>query len=372
MPRSLTSMTLLAMVVASLSVVATTIGAAPAGAAPVVPCKRTFTGTSGPIAAGTATSPRLTSFPITVPASSNVEDIDVIIRATHANAANLRFDLLKTAAVRSVAMARLAGSGAQVSPLTFNDEATAVYGATSPAGTYRPAEPLSEHDGQAAGGTWHLYAYNWATTAGALTSWSVTISYTNCDADGDGAEDHTDNCLGLANPDQADIDGDRVGDACDGDPDGDGLVSAADNCPTTYNPIPTDTDADGLGDACDADDDADGRADTVDGCPTVAASTSTGCPSAATKVRMRKKDRAFVGRVTSSAPACRRAVELSVWRQRPGRDLRLVVLETRSSGHFRTRAPRTAGRYYVMLRKAYAVGAAECGKSRSKVVRIRP
>jgi hypothetical protein len=35
------------------------------------------------------------------------------------------------------------------------------------------------------------------------------------DSDGDGVRDETDNCRLVANPDQADCDGDRVGDACD-------------------------------------------------------------------------------------------------------------------------------------------------------------
>jgi cysteine-rich repeat protein len=44
------------------------------------------------------------------------------------------------------------------------------------------------------------------------------------DGDGDGVPDATDNCPQVANPDQADADGDGAGDACDLDADGDGLV----------------------------------------------------------------------------------------------------------------------------------------------------
>jgi hypothetical protein len=48
------------------------------------------------------------------------------------------------------------------------------------------------------------------------------------DTDGDGVEDGTDNCVDVANGDQADLDGDGIGDACDGDVDGDGVPNADD------------------------------------------------------------------------------------------------------------------------------------------------
>ena len=38
------------------------------------------------------------------------------------------------------------------------------------------------------------------------------------DGDGDGAPDSTDNCVDVANPDQADTDNDGLGDACDAEP----------------------------------------------------------------------------------------------------------------------------------------------------------
>jgi len=51
------------------------------------------------------------------------------------------------------------------------------------------------------------------------------------DADGDGFGDEDDNCPALANADQADLDGDLIGDACDDDKDGDGIKNDLDDCP---------------------------------------------------------------------------------------------------------------------------------------------
>jgi len=56
----------------------------------------------------------------------------------------------------------------------------------------------------------------------------------------------TDNCPNDPNPDQADLDGDNVGDVCD-------------SCPEFPNPDQADNDADGIGDACQCHDPAPGR-----------------------------------------------------------------------------------------------------------------
>ena len=73
------------------------------------------------------------------------------------------------------------------------------------------------------------------------------------DHDGDTIDDAIDNCPELANEDQADTDGDGVGDACNDadDTDADEYSNSLDNCPDVANPGQEDTDMDGMGDACD-------------------------------------------------------------------------------------------------------------------------
>ena len=71
------------------------------------------------------------------------------------------------------------------------------------------------------------------------------------DTDSDGIADNIDNCLLVANNNQADNDQDSVGDICDIDDDNDGILDTDDNCPITANENQADRDRDGKGDDCD-------------------------------------------------------------------------------------------------------------------------
>ncbi|MFO1533862.1 MAG: thrombospondin type 3 repeat-containing protein, partial [Thermoplasmatota archaeon] len=76
------------------------------------------------------------------------------------------------------------------------------------------------------------------------------------DMDHDGFADATDVCPNVPDASQADMDGDRVGDACDPDIDGDGIPQSGpagsflDDCPMVPNGDQADADKDGVGDRC--------------------------------------------------------------------------------------------------------------------------
>lgn len=93
-------------------------------------------------------------------------------------------------------------------------------------------------------------------------AWDCTL-----DSDLDDAPNFQDNCPFWYNYDQADSDGDGVGDECEDNDDGDAYPDVYDNCPMVDNGDQTDTDGDWYGDACDDDDDNDGTADASDCAP---------------------------------------------------------------------------------------------------------
>ncbi|MFT7520987.1 MAG: hypothetical protein ACI9MC_003138, partial [Kiritimatiellia bacterium] len=115
---------------------------------------------------------------------------------------------------------------------------------------------------------------------------SILGACASTDADGDGVDDASDNCLYASNPDQANADADALGDACDNcvesanddqsDEDLDGVGDTCDNCASIENSSQSDNDDDDVGDACDncatnantdqANADGDDLGDTCDNC----------------------------------------------------------------------------------------------------------
>lgn len=69
------------------------------------------------------------------------------------------------------------------------------------------------------------------TTTAATTTTTTTAVTIPADSDDDGQADGFDNCPDVVNGDQADTDGDGLGDACDDDDDDDGIPDDEDPCP---------------------------------------------------------------------------------------------------------------------------------------------
>jgi hypothetical protein len=69
----------------------------------------------------------------------------------------------------------------------------------------------------------HVLRVEWEDEGKVLASRSISVNRPPPDTDGDGVPDSRDNCVKVANPDQADLDHDGRGDVCDADIDGDGF-----------------------------------------------------------------------------------------------------------------------------------------------------
>jgi hypothetical protein len=95
-----------------------------------------------------------------------------------------------------------------------------------------------------AGTTYHI------AVDGVAAAWgTIQLMWSYLDSDGDGVIDALDNCMSVANPTQANFDGDSLGDACDPDDDNDQMPDAWEiaNGLNPYDPSDAAADPDGDG-----------------------------------------------------------------------------------------------------------------------------
>jgi hypothetical protein len=184
-----------------------------------------------------------------------------------------------------------------------------------------------------------------------------------------------DNCPGVAGDDQADLDGDGQGDACDSDVDGDGVDNPTEAARGT-DPRNPDSDGDGVRDGADL-------------CPTFAARTANGCDELAPKITFTKTPRRITRKRLLKGVRSRIAVDeaasLDVALLGRARSVRVaragdVVLAERHlarSASTRTvtlkpkrRLLATRARFSVRLRVT-ATDAAGNRRTRTKTIRVR-
>lgn len=323
------------------STVAVVATGTPAAAA-AVPCTQTFTGSSWegpPLSEFQSRSMAVNVPPGAFLPGAVVRDVDVRVVAQVSGAiiVDLAANGLRTRLLQDFSMGREFGS---VMANLELDDAGPPRPQGAATGRFRPdGGQLAVFHGSPAAAPW-VFTFNNPGQAGPLqpVQVQVTITTDGCDSDGDGVPEASDNCPSVANADQTDWDGDRLGNACDASP-GTAPVPATDPTPTPITSPVT----------------------SVPGC-------TAGCAYARTVgLRLVKRNR-LRGAVESVASGCQSSVPVTLWRQRRGADRKLVVVTTREGGTFRTKAPRRAGRYYV------TVGSADeplCAADRSRAVRVK-
>lgn len=338
------------------------LGAAPASAGEPVPCSLTVA--QNP--AGTPNRP---------PGTQEVRSVDISFEVVPSEPPNELMSIWVSA-----------GSSEQGALVQWSDMEPGTYEfvQSGPSnGFYEPGDPPGRYLGGEGNEVARLGfqrqfgSVSTDTDRGFVYNVVYTITYTDCDVDGDNRPDSSDNCPTVANDDQRDVDRDTVGDACDPDADGDGADDSVDNCLWIPNDQ-TDSDGDGVGNTCDATPYPPAPTPTTPApapttpapAPTTTPTTPVATPPApgARTVSLRHKAgrHALVGAVSSDVRACEVGSAVTLWQKRRGADRRLVVRQAGDEGRFRIRRVRQRATYYVTV-----AADAGCTGARSRLVRLR-
>ena len=217
---------------------------------------RNFTSLDTPITISTAGGVNYNAI-INITDDLPIDDVNVTINITHTWVSDLDIFLQSPTGTIVELSTDNGGSSDDYTDTIFDDEGTiSITGGSPPfTGIFQPEGSLADFNGEMTMGDWTLIVTDDTGGDGGVINLfelelCVAGEFTQ-DTDGDGVVDSVDNCVDIANADQADMDEDGLGDICDNDIDGDGVLNIDDNCPETPNADQADGDGDGLGDVCD-------------------------------------------------------------------------------------------------------------------------
>lgn len=171
-----------------------------------------------------------------------IEDLDVTLSVTHTFVGDLAVSITHLDSGKTATMLNAIGTSGggftcdanNINGITLDDEGTGgsirtkcVANLTSPP-SYVPQDALSVFDGVDIKGTWRIrVSDNGQQDTGTLDGWCLIATVSDTppveeepepvvqDTDFDSIPDETDNCPNQPNPDQADVNGNGVGDACE-------------------------------------------------------------------------------------------------------------------------------------------------------------